>query len=77
MIKFAIPGEVRRTVNKISTLDFQRADFGLSRTLIQKSALESSPEKQRGPGRLNIIYGRNLEGASTGHEDKETCVLSC
>ncbi|KAK4828902.1 hypothetical protein QYF61_001460 [Mycteria americana] len=35
MIEFSIRGEVRRGMSKTTTMDFQRADFGLFRTLVE------------------------------------------
>ncbi|GAB0208240.1 mitochondrial enolase superfamily member 1 [Grus japonensis] len=36
MIEFSIHGEVRRGVSKTTTMDFQRADLGLLRTLVER-----------------------------------------
>jgi len=41
MIDFSIPGEVRRGVCRTATLDFQRADFGLFRRLIDRVPWEA------------------------------------
>lgn len=46
-------------------MDFRRADFGLFRRMIE-SPLGSSPEGQRGPGRLNILQEGNLQGTRIG-----------
>jgi len=40
MTEFSIPGEVKRGVRKITTLDFWRADFGLFRKLVERVPLE-------------------------------------
>ncbi|KAF4802263.1 hypothetical protein TURU_027417 [Turdus rufiventris] len=42
IIEFSIFGEIRRNINKIFTLDFQREDFGLFRRLIQKIPWEAA-----------------------------------
>jgi len=36
VIEFSILGEVRRVVSQTTTMDFQRADFGLFRTLVER-----------------------------------------
>ncbi|RMC09659.1 hypothetical protein DUI87_13445 [Hirundo rustica rustica] len=41
IIEFSIFGEMRRNINKTFTLDFQRADFGLFRRLIQRVPWEA------------------------------------
>ncbi|TRZ07264.1 hypothetical protein HGM15179_019843 [Zosterops borbonicus] len=41
MIEFSVLGEVRKGVNKTSTLDFWRMDFGLFRTLVQRLPWET------------------------------------
>ncbi|RMC21758.1 hypothetical protein DUI87_02627 [Hirundo rustica rustica] len=46
IIEFSIIGEIRRTINKISTLDFQRADFGLFKRLIQRVPWETVLENK-------------------------------
>ncbi|RMC06903.1 hypothetical protein DUI87_16353 [Hirundo rustica rustica] len=42
IIEFSIFGEIRRNINKTLTLDFQRADFGLFRRLIQRVPWEAT-----------------------------------
>ncbi|RMC20151.1 hypothetical protein DUI87_00997 [Hirundo rustica rustica] len=42
IIEFSIFGEIRRNTNKILTLDFWRADFGLFRRLIQRVPWEAA-----------------------------------
>ncbi|TRZ12815.1 hypothetical protein HGM15179_014306 [Zosterops borbonicus] len=42
IIEFSIIGEIRRYINKTFTLDFQRADFGLFRRLIQEVSWEEA-----------------------------------
>ena len=37
MIEFSVRGEVKRRASKTTTMDFQRADFGLFRMLIEGS----------------------------------------
>jgi len=34
MVEFSVLGEVKRGASKTTTTDFQRADFGLFRTLV-------------------------------------------
>ncbi|KAK4807146.1 hypothetical protein QYF61_018487 [Mycteria americana] len=41
MIEFLIRGEVRRGVSRTATLDFQRADFGLFRSLVDRVPWEA------------------------------------
>lgn len=41
MTEILILSEVRKGVNKTSALDFQRVDYGLSRTLIQRVPWET------------------------------------
>jgi len=41
MIEFLILGEVRRGVSRTATLDFQRADFGLFRSLVDRVPREA------------------------------------
>ncbi|KAK4826886.1 hypothetical protein QYF61_012074 [Mycteria americana] len=41
MIEFSILGEVRRGVSRTATLDFQRADFGLLRRLVDRVPWEA------------------------------------
>jgi len=36
MIEFSVRGEVKRGASKTTTMDFQRADFGLFRTLVER-----------------------------------------
>ena len=36
MIEFSVLGEVKRGASKTITMDFQRADFGLFRTLVER-----------------------------------------
>ncbi|GAB0207083.1 hypothetical protein GRJ2_003173900 [Grus japonensis] len=36
MIEFSIHGEVRRGISKTTTMDFQRTDFGLLRTVVER-----------------------------------------
>jgi len=36
MIEFSVRGEVKRGASKITTMDFQKADFGLFRTLVER-----------------------------------------
>ncbi|KAK4823437.1 hypothetical protein QYF61_002123 [Mycteria americana] len=40
-LEFLIQGEVRRGVSKTTTMDFQRADFGLFRTLVERVPWET------------------------------------
>ncbi|RMC08902.1 hypothetical protein DUI87_13896 [Hirundo rustica rustica] len=47
IIEFSIIGEKRRNINKISTLDFWRADFGLFKRLIQRVPWETVLENKR------------------------------
>ncbi|RMC21953.1 hypothetical protein DUI87_02824 [Hirundo rustica rustica] len=46
IIEFSIIGEIRRNINKISTLDFRRADFGLFKRLIQRVPWETVLENK-------------------------------
>ncbi|GAB0189143.1 hypothetical protein GRJ2_001380200 [Grus japonensis] len=41
MIRFLIHGKVRRGISKTTTMDFQRADFGLLRTLVERVPWET------------------------------------
>jgi len=45
-------------------MHFQRADFGLFRTLSESQG--ESPEGQRGPARLDILQGGSLKGTGAG-----------
>jgi len=45
MIEFSIHGGVKREVRKTTTMDFQRADFGLFKMLLERVPWES-PEQQ-------------------------------
>jgi len=36
MIEFLVQGDVKRGASKTTTLEFQRAEFGLFRTLVEK-----------------------------------------
>ena len=47
MIKFSIFGEIRRNINKTLTLDFQRADLGLFRRLVQRVPWEAALKNKR------------------------------
>jgi len=40
MIEFSVRGEVKRGASKTAAMDFQRADFGLFRTLVERVPLE-------------------------------------
>ena len=42
IVDFSIFGEIRRNVIKTLTLDFQRADFGLFRRLVQRVPWEAA-----------------------------------
>ncbi|RMB99816.1 hypothetical protein DUI87_23593 [Hirundo rustica rustica] len=46
IIEFSIIGEIRRNINKISTLDFRRADFGLFKRLTQRVPWETVLENK-------------------------------
>ncbi|KAK4816268.1 hypothetical protein QYF61_014340 [Mycteria americana] len=47
MIEFWILGEVRRGVSRAATLDFQRADFGLFRRLVERVPWEAALKGKR------------------------------
>jgi len=66
MIEFLVCGEVKRGESKITILDFQRADFGLFRMLVERVPWENSPEGQRGSGRLDILQEGSLKGTGAG-----------
>ena len=57
MTELSVLGEVNRGVNKITTMDFQRADLSLFRTLIEKVSWQS-PEGQRGPVQEDRHFSR-------------------
>jgi len=60
MKEFLVRGEVKRGASK-TTMDFQRADFGVFRTLVKKVPWES-PKGQSRPGRLDTLQGGSLKG---------------
>ena len=53
MVEFSILGEVRSGVSKTATLDFQRADFELFRTLVGRVPWES------------VLKGRGVQECSS------------
>ncbi|KAJ7427635.1 rna-directed dna polymerase from mobile element jockey-like [Willisornis vidua] len=46
MLVFSVLGEVTKDVNKTSTLNFQRTDFGLLRTVIWKVLCKAAPKNK-------------------------------
>ena len=66
MIEFSILGEVKRVVSKTSSMDFQRADFGLFRTLVERLPWERVLKDKRVPVRLDILQGGSLKGTGVG-----------
>ncbi|RMB93593.1 hypothetical protein DUI87_30292 [Hirundo rustica rustica] len=64
IIEFSIFGEVRRSTSKTLALDFQRADFGLFRRLIQNIPWEAAL-KNKSSGKLGMPQNRDLEGTGT------------
>ncbi|RMC21781.1 hypothetical protein DUI87_02650 [Hirundo rustica rustica] len=64
IIEFSIFGEVRRSTSKTLPLDFQRADFGLFRRLIQSIPWEAAL-KNKSSGKLGMPQNRDFEGTGT------------
>ncbi|RMC09956.1 hypothetical protein DUI87_12744 [Hirundo rustica rustica] len=64
IIEFSIFGEVRRSTSKTLALDFQRADFGLFRRLIQSIPWEAAL-KNKSSGKLGLPQNRDSEGTGT------------
>jgi len=46
-------------------MDFQRTDFGLFRTMVERVPWEN-PKGQRGPRRLDILQKGSLKGTGAG-----------
>lgn len=59
MTDFSIFGEVRKKVSKASTLDFERNDYSLFRTLVSRIPWETLL-KEKSPGRLDTLQKLNL-----------------
>lgn len=53
MVEILVLREVRREFSRTATLDFQEAEFGLFRSLVE-SSLAGSPEGQKSPGILDM-----------------------
>ncbi|RMC20142.1 hypothetical protein DUI87_00988 [Hirundo rustica rustica] len=56
IIEFSIFGEIRRNTNKILTLDFQRADFGLFRRLIRRVPWGAALKNKGVQERLGTVW---------------------
>ena len=55
MIDFSILAEPRRGVSRTATLDFQREDFKLLRTMVERVPWEVVFGERGSPGRLGIF----------------------
>ncbi|XP_019469894.1 carbonic anhydrase-related protein [Meleagris gallopavo] len=66
MVEFSILGDVGRQSSKTATLDFQKIDLELFRTLAG-SPLSFSLEKQRDPGRLVAPQEGSPQGTEAGY----------
>ncbi|TRZ08141.1 hypothetical protein HGM15179_018968 [Zosterops borbonicus] len=79
IIEFSIIGEIRRNINKILTLDFRRADFGLFRRLIQRvpweAALKNKGVQER-KGKANLCSLLDKGGNLVTADEEKAEVLN-
>ena len=67
MIEFLILGKLRREVSRTTTLDFQRADFGLFRSLVDRVPWEAVLKSKGVQEGWTFFKKENLKCAGAGH----------
>lgn len=63
LLQFSILGEVRSGVSRTTALGFQRVDFGLFGSLVDRVPRQAVPEGQKSPGGLDDLQEENLKGS--------------